>query len=255
MRLGTQGLSAMRREPQGLSPMRRGASAATHRAQRLSTDPVTMYTHGRLFYALALGLSLGTCVTAPALAQLSATPGVGMSPSPGMPQHDSSSDKPAIAEPDAVPGAKARAPAAPATHSITDMAPNDALFDAINRGDITAARDALSRGADLGAVNVLGMTPLELSIDLGRNDISFLLLSMRGEDSGRGSRAVARDTTQPAVPAKPDTRQAKVRNARATQVTAQARKTAPAPKLFANDGGTPLPSAGFLGFGTRQASN
>ncbi|HEX2940697.1 MAG TPA: hypothetical protein VHO91_06590 [Rhodopila sp.] len=215
-----------------------------------------MYTHGRLFYALALGLSLGTCVTAPALAQLSATPGAGLGPSPGMPKHDSSEDKPAPPEPDAVPGAKARAPAAPATRSATDMAPNDALFDAINRGDITAARDALARGADLGAVNVLGMTPLELSIDLGRNDISFLLLSMRGEDSGRGSRAVARDTTAaPAAPTKAETRQARVRTARATQPNVAPKKSTPPPKLFANDGGTPLPSAGFLGFGTRQASN
>ena len=47
------------------------------------------------------------------------------------------------------------------------MEPNDALFDAINRGDIAAARDAISRGADLGARNILGMTPMELSVDLG----------------------------------------------------------------------------------------
>jgi ankyrin repeat protein len=77
------------------------------------------------------------------------------------------------------------------------MPPTDALFDAINRGDIAAARDALNRGADLNGVNVLGMTPMELSVDLGRNDISFLLLSMRGEDGGRGSRAVAHDRAEP----------------------------------------------------------
>ena len=62
------------------------------------------------------------------------------------------------------------------------MEPTDALFDAINRGDINAARDAISRGANLRGHNVLGMTPMELSVDLGRNDISFLLLSMRGAD-------------------------------------------------------------------------
>ena len=60
------------------------------------------------------------------------------------------------------------------------MEPTEALFDAINRGDIGTARDAISRGADLHGHNVLGMTPLELSVDLGRNDISFMLLSMRG---------------------------------------------------------------------------
>ena len=36
---------------------------------------------------------------------------------------------------------------------------------------------------------------MELSVDLGRNDISFLLLSMRGEDAGRGSRAASHETT------------------------------------------------------------
>ena len=68
------------------------------------------------------------------------------------------------------------------------MSPNDALFDAINRGDIAAARDALSRGAELDAHNLLGMTPMELSVDLGRNDISFLLLSYRVRTAGRRPR-------------------------------------------------------------------
>src|SRR6202012_5975497 len=89
-------------------------------------------------------------------------------------------------------GAKARSPAAPSSHAPTDLQPTDALFDAINRGDIAAARDALNHGADMNGVNVLGMTPMELSVDLGRNDISFLLLSMRGEDPGRGSSTVGR---------------------------------------------------------------
>ena len=60
------------------------------------------------------------------------------------------------------------------------MSPNDMLFDAINRGDAGDAREALARGADLGAHNVLGMTPVDLSVDLSRNDITFLLLSLRG---------------------------------------------------------------------------
>jgi hypothetical protein len=68
------------------------------------------------------------------------------------------------------------------------MEPTDALFDAINRGDIGTARDAISRGADLHGHNVLGMTPLELSVDLGRNDISFMLLSMRARRQQQRSR-------------------------------------------------------------------
>lgn len=163
-----------------------------------------------------------------------------------------------LAPPEAIPGAAARAPAAPATKPVGDLQPNDALFDAINRGDIASARDALNRGADLDATNVLGMTPMELSVDLSRNDITFLLLSMRGEDSDRGSRALGRDNQpsgktvlsgKPAGPHKPvPTRTA------ATTAPAAARPVA-TPRRFANDGGTPLPSAGFLGFGSRSASN
>jgi hypothetical protein len=152
--------------------------------------------------------------------------------------------------PDAVPGARARQPVAPATRSVEDMEPTDALFDAINRGDVAAARDALNRGADMNGVNILGMTPMELSVDLGRNDISFLLLSMRGEDGARpshsGGQDVAPRASRPVLAAKPVAPVAK-----APPVAKQAVK----PKLFANDGGTPLPSAGFLGFGSRSAAN
>jgi hypothetical protein len=82
------------------------------------------------------------------------------------------------------------------------MEPTEALFDAINRGDIATARDAISRGADLHGHNVLGMTPLELSVDLGRNDISFMLLSMRAADDGRPAQASATPATTKPPPAK-----------------------------------------------------
>ena len=139
------------------------------------------------------------------------------------------------------------------------MQPTDALFDAINRGDIAAARDALNRGADLNGVNILGMTPMELSVDLGRNDISFLLLSMRGEDSNRGSSA-GRETPPSAPPGKTvhaGKSGGKAASGKAVRVAngAVASKPRVTPKLFANDGGTPLPSAGFLGFDSRSASN
>ncbi|MBH9973210.1 hypothetical protein [Commensalibacter melissae] len=58
--------------------------------------------------------------------------------------------------------------------------PTQSLFEAINVGNLYAAQDALNRGADLHATNVLGQTPLEMSIDLNRDRITFLLLSMRG---------------------------------------------------------------------------
>jgi len=144
------------------------------------------------------------------------------------------------APPPALPGARSSAKPAPAQQLPTDMEPTEALFDAINRGDIGAARDAISRGADLNGRNVLGMSPMELSVDLGRNDIAFLLLSMRAGDRGRAP-ASAPAAAKP--PEKPTT-------GKATRVSAPAH-SAPAqqtPRLFANDGGTPVPSAGFLGF-------
>ena len=64
--------------------------------------------------------------------------------------------------PPALPGAtQQRDTAIPSNGPTTGMSPNDLLFDAINRGDIADARDALSRGADLEARNILGLTPID----------------------------------------------------------------------------------------------
>jgi hypothetical protein len=125
------------------------------------------------------------------------------------------------------------------------MEPTDALFDAINRGDIGTARDAISRGADLHGHNVLGMTPLELSVDLGRNDISFMLLSMRAADDGRPAQASA----TPAATKPPPAKQARRAPAHpAAKATASAPAPAQTARLFSGDGGAPNPNAGFLGF-------
>jgi ankyrin repeat protein len=161
--------------------------------------------------------------------------------------------KQAAPAPPALPGASSRADTvAPATRLPTDMSPNDALFDAINRGDIAAARDALSRGADLSAQNLLGMTPMELSVDLGRNDISFLLLSYRGDTSSGATAATAQDqTASPAKPTKAAGAKA-AKNEKVVPVKAIAPVAPQTPRLFANDGGTPVPNAGFLGFGTAR---
>jgi hypothetical protein len=216
---------------------------------------------GWLVSTIVLGTMLSFAVPSPTWAQmgLMGQPGAGR-PSSQMPKGDEAA--PAPPAPDAVPGAKARAPAAPSTRSSTDLQPTDALFDAINRGDIAAARDALNRGADMDGINVLGMTPMELSVDLGRNDISFMLLSMRGEDPGRGSR-IGRALNGAAPEAKGPTpaKTAKVAKSATPRKASPAKDTSVAshatakPKLFANDGGTPLPSAGFLGFDPRSATN
>ena len=168
---------------------------------------------------------------------------VGPMPSMGPPPQAA----PKETQPPALPGAASnKGGAAPATRSPTDMEPTDALFDAINRGDIAAARDAISRGADLRGHNILGMTPLELSVDLGRNDISFLLLSMRAGDGGSqpptGKTAATPGTDKA-------TKQAPVRRV-AAKAAAPAARPIPSQtaRLFSGDGGAPIPNAGFLGF-------
>jgi hypothetical protein len=151
--------------------------------------------------------------------------------------------------PPALPGAASSGfGAAPPSRPPTDMEPTDALFDAINRGDIGVARDAINRGADLGGRNVLGMTPMELSVDLGRNDISFLLLSMRSTDGNQAP--VAQKAARP-----PPTKQARQLPPRAgARVAASAPTPTPTQtaRLFSGNGGTPNPNAGFLGFDSGQ---
>lgn len=175
--------------------------------------------------------------------------------SPAKPVTDSAQAPAKQEPPPALPGSRAEPTAvAPASKPALDMPPTEALFDAINRGDLPGAKDALNRGADTGGRNVLGLTPLDLAIDLGRNDITFVLLSMRGAESPRPaspSTAAAQGAQRAA------SRQAA--QAQAAQPRAQLRRTryssalpqpaaAQAPRRFAGDGGAPNPGAGFLGF-------
>ena len=120
----------------------------------------------------------------------------------------------------------------PAERLAAEMSPNDALFDAINRGDLAAAKDALSRGAQLDAHNVLGQTPTDAAIDLSRNDITFLLLSMRGAvSSGRPIRTASATTAAE-----------KASKARVVKASTQRARPVIA------DRGTPNPAVGFTGF-------
>jgi hypothetical protein len=135
----------------------------------------------------------------------------------------------AKAPPPAIPGAIAAGAPAPALHSPSEMSPNDALFDAINRGDGAGARDAMNRGAQLDAKNVLGQTPLDAAIEANRNDITFMLLSLRGSTLGAVLRPHA--TLASATPARHGPLHAVAHLA-----------TRPA------DPGTPNPAAGFNGF-------
>ncbi len=107
-----------------------------------------------------------------------------------------------------------------------------------------ATRSTAAREID--AQNVLGMTPLELSVDLSRNDITFFLLSMRGTNADHHGQPPMVATVEKAS-AKPA----------AKRVALSAKTVAPKPNLVAmprqyagpSDPGTPVPEAGFLGFG------
>jgi hypothetical protein len=154
-----------------------------------------------------------------------------------------------------LPGTKPASEAAAPSVTAADMTPTDTLFDAINRGDLAAARDAINRGANMGGENILGLTPLELSVDLGRNDISFLLLSMRGDDG-----TSHRPASEGGAANEADLSGGNALKARHSRIAAVATRepaedpTVVAPRLYFGDGGTPIPTAGFLGFdGGRSA--
>ncbi len=146
----------------------------------------------------------------------------------------------ANAPPPALPGAESNDPAAPTGHASTDMNPTAALFDAINRGDLTAAKEALTRGADLAGTNVLGEKPIESAIDLNRNDITFLLLSMRNNEEQPGSVQVATDTAGADKPG-----HLAIRGRSSHRPVEQASYAA---SHAAQDGGVAKPEVGFLGF-------
>ena len=206
---------------------------------------------------------IATCVTALMLgqaadAQMSMPPSVGQfqgitgAPAFGnQPAAQPTFNRPGATAPAGLPGAQsAPGTAAPASQPTAMMEPTEALFDAINRGDIATARDAVNRGADLGGHNLLGMTPVQLSVDLARNDITFMLLAAGGggQSAAPGAPSAAQLLAGKQPTAK-SVKQAARKPARSVQTVA-----APAPpqtpRLFAGNGGTPIPTAGFLGFDT-----
>jgi hypothetical protein len=189
---------------------------------------------------LALLLLAGFVLALPAHAQIGGgTPTVGAIPTGkagGVPKEAVKTPEPA-----ALPGARSSGGPAPLTKAPSEMGPTEALFDAVNRGDRPAVQEAVTRGADLNARNVLGLTALELAIDLSNNDVAFLLLSLRdagaGAPRGKGTK-VAAPAAAPAAAKRPVPAPVKT--------VAAVREAAPRQH---SDGGAPVPSAGFLGFG------
>jgi len=193
---------------------------------------MTRATAHRLFAAALSASGLAVCL--PAHAQLGANP-MGIATPKQVPQPAQPAPAPAL------PGSRPAAESpAPLDRLPSEMSPTEALFDAINRGDLGSARDAVARGAELNGKNVLGLTPLELSVDLGRNEISFLLLSMRGSIAAERPPVAAERQQAEATPAGFQRR-------RGSQALRQF-EAAPGPAPVASNGGTPVPSAGFLGF-------
>jgi hypothetical protein len=195
-----------------------------------------------------LGVALPAALLTAALLAPPAAQAQGIMSSPGQTAtHPMDTPAPAkerkVVQPPALPGATNSSEPAKQDRPPSDMHPNEALFDAINRGDIVVARDAIARGADLRATNELGLTPTELSIDLSRNDITFLLLSLRGS-SGKGV-PPAKVASTPAPPAHPAARPAPSAPPRPTPVATVPR---PVPQQYADVPATPVPQAGFLGF-------
>lgn len=141
------------------------------------------------------------------------------------------------APPSALPGAESDDE--DQSHSRLDLNPTDALFDAINNGSLIAAKEALNRGADVNAKNVLDQTPLDMAIDLGRNDIMFLLLSMRTYNPDGH---LMGDVHHDDITEGENTHHINIHGK--TALTAS-----PSVKKPIISGGTPNPHAGFLGFG------
>ncbi len=202
---------------------------------------------GRVFVAAQFGAALAISA-APAWAQLGTMGGAGPAAGPLL-QGSHAKSNGAKPPPSALQGAKGGGPLAPASVSPAAMDPTTALFDAINRNDVAAARDALSRGADLRGHNVLGMTPLQLSIDLGRNAITFALLSMHEADAS-GAPPAGQPEARSGAPvatvlarAAPSPRAAP----RASHPVLPRAPFRPAAMPLA-DGGTPAPGSGFMGF-------
>ncbi|MCR0982998.1 ankyrin repeat domain-containing protein [Roseomonas populi] len=156
----------------------------------------------------------------------------------------------------------------PAETPSANLSPNDAIFDAVNRGDLGAVKEAMSRGADLNARNQLGLTPVDAAVDQGRTEIAFYLLSARGS-AGSGPTMAPEPTPTPA----PAPAAGRGRNGREAPAAARAEEAGPArpsallsdpprggrtaptapsapvrARLFAGDGGSPRPEIGFLGF-------
>jgi hypothetical protein len=184
-------------------------------------------------------------LTTPAFAQ--SMPGTNQTGAGG----DGPTIQPRAPTPDVAPPALPGAGAVPGLATAPQVArtisgdPTTALFDAINKNDYNAAQDALSRGADLTAQDPLGETPLELSIDLNHNSITFMILAARNET---GVDAGPLATGEGSINAMPIPAPKATRHVHAVPAAMETPPAAGIKPQYGSKAATPNPSAGFLGF-------
>ncbi len=184
------------------------------------------------FTGLLCGLAL------PAHAQM---PGGGLNPgnpmgaTPGLHRPAQEEQPP----PPALPGGSAIDPDSLSQVQIDTENPTKVLFSAINHDNYAEARAAINRGARLNAKNALGETPIEMSVALNRNNITFMLLSMRQSDEMAAPAPVMPVGAKIPAAGKPP-------SLRKRKPVFQPGPAIPSP--VSQSPGIPNPSAGFLGF-------
>ena len=200
----------------------------------------------RKFHSLALAISISVTgllcgLAAPAHAQMAGglNPANPIGATPGL-HRGSQADEP---PPPALPGGSGINPDSQSQVQIDNENPTKVLFTAINHNNYAEARAAISRGARLNAQNALGETPIEMSVALNRNNITFMLLSMRAADGGASAASPAPAMATPIVSV-------------GTPIHARVKQRAPSvdqtpafrPPSISQSLGVPNPAAGFLGF-------
>ncbi|QNT77291.1 hypothetical protein JGUZn3_00240 [Entomobacter blattae] len=136
--------------------------------------------------------------------------------------------------------------------SEQDTDPTTSLFDAINKGNANAAKEALNRGADINARNILDQTPMDMAIDLNRFDIAFLFLALRtygGE--GDNSRITTANLSEPGNAHASSSRRSSHKKTmiQTTVGSGESKAHHSASGPYSPNDGHAQPNVGFLGFG------
>lgn len=198
----------------------------------------------KFVFPLALSLAFGALVV-PAHAQMLG----GMGGAGGGPKVPDKGEAPNLA-PAGLPGVGASAPIAngPKLQKPSSGDPTQDLFAAINDNNYANAQDAVSRGADLRAVDQFGETPLDLAIALNRTNITFMLLGTRNELASQGAGGGTMGAPWSLGAASKQARREKAYRQSAPFVPV---RETPRVIIPAGEPGTPDPQAGFLGFGSK----